>query len=148
MYIYLDKYDYLVNNLNNNEIDDELQAIEEKLSAVESNNLVYSNILNERIHKFSKSINIDLYDKKSLKYQFDNIINQIYVLQMRQFAESISIIKKDLKRNKYYVWFDNSDVADSLELDEKIYKNLLNFRDTMNSVSVYDLFLEKIYLNQ
>jgi hypothetical protein len=148
MYIYLDKFDYLVNNLNNNEIDDEIQAIEEKLNSMESNNLVYCNELNQRITRYRKRILIDLYDKKSFKYRLDNITNQIYILQMRQFAESISIIKKDLKRNKYYVWFDCSESMDCLELDEKTYKNLLSYRDAMNTISIYDLFQEKIHLYQ
>jgi hypothetical protein len=148
MYIYLDKYDYMVNSVNNNEIDDEIQAIEEKLLSMENNNLLYCNELNERLTRYKKKMILDLYDKKSLKCRLDNIINQIYTLQMRQFAESISIIKKDVKSNKYYIWFDVNDSVDPLELDQKTYKNLLSYRDSMNSVSVYDLFQEKIHLYQ
>ena len=64
---------------------------------------------------------------------------------MKQFAESIWNIKKDIKKNKYLLMFDQSEGIESLSLDEPEYKELLKYRDPMNSVSVYDLFQEKIY---
>ena len=146
MYIYFDKYDYLINNLNNEEIDEEIQAIEEKVNAISSNNIIYLKSINDKIINFKRDITVDPSDCTSLQYRLDNIINQIYILQMRQLAESISCIKKDAKNNLYFLLFDSSENIDSLSLDEKSYKYLLKYRDAMNSVSVYDLFQEKIHL--
>jgi hypothetical protein len=64
---------------------------------------------------------------------------------MKQFAESIWNIKKDTKKNKYILIFDQSEGIESLSLYETEYKELLKYRDPMNSISVYDLFQEKIF---
>jgi hypothetical protein len=64
---------------------------------------------------------------------------------MRQFAESIGRIKKDTKTNEYYLIFDESEKIDPLTLKEKDYRHLFKFRDSANSISVYDLFQEKIH---
>jgi hypothetical protein len=65
---------------------------------------------------------------------------------MKQFSESICNIKKDVKKNKYVLLFDSSEGIDPLVLEESDYKDLLKYRDPMNSISVYDLFQEKIHL--
>jgi len=41
MYLYIDKYDYTLNNLNTGEIGDEIEGIETKLGDIELNNLDY-----------------------------------------------------------------------------------------------------------
>lgn len=41
MYLYVDKYDYILNNLNSNEISDEIEEIENKLEEVELSNIDY-----------------------------------------------------------------------------------------------------------
>lgn len=41
MYVYIDKYDYTVNNLNTGEIGDEIEEIETKLEDIEISNIDY-----------------------------------------------------------------------------------------------------------
>ena len=41
MYVYVDKYDYIINNLNTGEISDEIDEIENKLEEIEISNLDY-----------------------------------------------------------------------------------------------------------
>jgi hypothetical protein len=143
MYIYIDKYDYLVNNLNNDEIDEEIDSIQERLNRIGENNVLYLKRLRENITKESRGIDIN--SKSAKQNRLENILNQIFVLQMRQVAESISGIKKYPKNNKYLILFDTSENMKSITLDEPSYKNVLRYRDAMNSVSVYDLFQEKIH---
>jgi hypothetical protein len=64
---------------------------------------------------------------------------------MKQLAESIFCIKKDLKKNEYILLFDPSENIETLVLDEQDYKKFFKYRDPLGSVSVYDLFQEKIH---
>lgn len=64
---------------------------------------------------------------------------------MKQIAESICSIKKDMTNSIYYIKFDNSEFYETLTLDESSYKNLIFYRDHLNTVCVYDLFQEKIH---
>lgn len=41
MYVYVDKYDWGLNNLNSGEISDEIEEIEDKLEDIELSNLDY-----------------------------------------------------------------------------------------------------------
>ncbi len=41
MYVYVDKYDYQINNLNTGEISDEIEEIKSKLEDIELSNLEY-----------------------------------------------------------------------------------------------------------
>jgi hypothetical protein len=143
MYIYIDKYDYLVNNLNNDEIDEEIDHMEEKVGQISENNVIFFNRLKEKIHKERQEI--DFNGKNVMQNRLENILNQIYVLQMRQIAESISAIKKSARSNKYILIFDSSENMKTLTLNEADYRHLLKYRDSVNSVSVYDLFQEKIH---
>jgi hypothetical protein len=149
MYVYVDKYDYTLNNLNNEEIDEEIENLSQKLSDMENNNLVYFKYLKDIVLEEKTCSNpnyIDLNSNQVLLNRFENLTNQIFSLQMKQFSESICNIKKDVKKNKYVLLFDKSECIDPIVLDEQNYRELLKFRDPMNSISVYDLFQEKIHL--
>ena len=92
---------------------------------------------------------IDLESQKIIQQQYDNLINQIYNLQMKQFAESICGIKKEINNNnenKYIIIFDPTENIQSIKLSESEYKDFISFRDPSNSISVYDLFQEKTHL--
>jgi hypothetical protein len=142
MYLYIDKCDYRVNNLGNEEINEEVENIEEYLNRMSENNVLYFSKLNEKMASTTKT---DISSKSVLKHRLANILNQIYTLQMRQVAESISGIKIDGKKNKYIILFDESERMKSISLDEAQYRTFLKYRDAVNSVSVYDLFQEKIH---
>lgn len=141
----------MVNNLNNQRIDEEIDFIEEKLIHIEENNKlnfekkiyeIYNNensILKNDFEKF----NSQDFDIKNLR--LENIINQIYSLQIKHFAESIMNIKKDIKKNKYLIIFDPCENIESIILDDEEYNKFLRYRDVMNSTSIYDLFQEKIH---
>lgn len=150
MYVYLDKYDYAINNLNNDEIDEEVEQLTEKLADIEKNNLRYFKFLQEKLideeKKLALPAAVDLNSNQVILNRFENLTSQIFSLQMKQFSESICNIKKDVKKNKYVLLFDQSEGIDPLTLDENDYKELLKYRDPMNSISVYDLFQEKIHL--
>jgi hypothetical protein len=150
MYVYLDKYDYTMNNLNNEEIDEEIEHLNEKIGEIEKNNLRYFKFLQEKVRGEQKRLSlpsaVDLNSNEVILNRFENLTSQIFSLQMKQISESICNIKKDVKKNKYVLLFDQSECIDPLTLDEKDYKDLLKYRDPMNSISVYDLFQEKIHL--
>ena len=164
MYLYVDKFDYCINNLNNEEIEEETDALEDKLKSIEENNIFFFRHLQKKIKTEEKGFNnssytnsstastdvnfyskIDLSSEKVIQNRYDNLTNQIYTLQIKQIAESIWNIKRDIRNNNYLLVFDQNENIESISLDEPHYKELLKFRDPMNSVSVYDLFQEKIY---
>ena len=140
---------------NMNEIDDEINDLKNILANLEDIN--YKNAV--KIKEFTeKQEKIDLENKlKKGLYTpesiltndniYDNLINQIYILQMKQFAECICGVQRKLEDNKYIykVIFEINDSIPSLEMDESKYKNLIKFRDPLNSISVYDLFQEKTH---
>jgi hypothetical protein len=78
---------------------------------------------------------------------YNNLINQIYNLQMKQFSECICGVQRRQINGKwkYKVIFEVNDNIPTLIMDEDKYKNLIKFRDPLNSISVYDLFQEKTY---
>ncbi len=91
-----------------------------------------------------EEVNLDSPEIKQEKY--DNLINQIYNLQMKQFAESICGIKKENNQNNYIIIFDPTENIQSIKLSEKEYLDFIHFRDPLNSISIYDLFQEKTHL--
>ena len=140
---------------NMNEIDDEINDLKNILSDLEDIN--YNNAI--KIKNFSEKqekINMEnklkkgLYKPESILTDeniYDNLINQIYILQMKQFAECICGVQRKLVDNKYIykVIFEINDSIPTLEMEEDKYKNLIKFRDPLNSISVYDLFQEKTH---
>ena len=140
---------------NLNELDDEINDLKKISSLLEDIN--YNNAL--KIKEYSEKqekINLNNKKKKGLytpesiltnENIYDNLIDQIYNLQMKQFAECISGVHRKLVNKKYIykVIFEINDSMPTLEMDEDKYKNLIKFRDPLNSISVYDLFQEKTH---
>ena len=141
---------------NGNEIDDEINDLKKILSNLEDIN--YSNALKikdftekqEKIN-FEQKLKKGLYTPESILTNeniYDNLINQIYILQMKQFAECICGVQRKLGNDNKYIYkviFEINDSMPYLEMDEIKYKNLIKFRDPLNSISVYDLFQEKTH---
>jgi hypothetical protein len=144
MYLYIDKYDYTENNLNNIDIAEEIASIDSKLKKIEENNFVFFDYIRKKMQSDKNSNSIDLNDLEVKRIRLLNISKQIYHLQMRQISECISSIKIDKSKNKYLVEFDKSEELTPIMLEEKQYKNLIKLRDTLNTISIYDLFQEKI----
>ena len=146
------KYNFKTNT---NDINSEIITLEKILLDLEDIN--YNNGI--KIQEYSnkqEKINLENKKSKGLYTQasiltkeniYENLINQIYNLQMKQFAECICGVKR-INFNgkwKYKVIFEINDFTPSLEMDEENYKNLIKFRDPLNSISVYDLFQEKTH---
>jgi hypothetical protein len=140
---------------NMNEIEYEINDLKNILSNLEDIN--YNNALkvknySEKIEKknLEKKLEKGLYTPESILTNdniYDNLINQIYILQMKQFAECICGVQRKLEKDEYIykVVFEISDSIPSLEMEENKYKNLIKYRDPLNSISVYDLFQEKTH---
>ena len=140
---------------NMNEIEYEINDLKNILSNLEDIN--YNNALkvknySEKIEKknLEKTLEKGLYTPESILTNdniYDNLINQIYILQMKQFAECICGVQRKLENDEYIykVVFEISDSIPSLEMEENKYKNLIKYRDPLNSISVYDLFQEKTH---
>ena len=138
-----------------NDINTEIITLEKILLDLEDIN--YNNGI--KIQDYStKQEKIDLENKKSKGLYtpasiltkeniYENLINQIYNLQMKQFAECICGVQRNNFNGKwkYKVIFEINDFTPSLEMDEENYKNLIKYRDPLNSISVYDLFQEKTH---
>ena len=146
------KYNFKTNT---NDINSEIITLEKILLDLEDIN--YNNGI--KIQEYSnKQEKINLENKKSKGLYtpssiltkeniYENLINQIYNLQMKQFAECICGVHR-INYNgkwKYKVIFEINDFNPSLEMDEEYYKNLIKYRDPLNSISVYDLFQEKTH---
>ena len=140
---------------NANEIDDEINDLKIFLANIEEinyNNAVKIKEYTEKQEKINleKKLSKGLYTPESILTKeniYDYLINQIYILQMKQFAECICGVQRKLIDNKYRykVIFEINDSIPTLEMDETKYKNLIKFRDPLNSISVYDLFQEKTH---
>ena len=152
--LYLEKNKYNLKT-NVNDINSEINALEKILLDLEDIN--YSNGL--KIDEYARNqekINLKKKNQKGLytpssiltkENIYDNLINQIYNLQMKQFAECIcGVYRKQIDGKWIYkVIFEINDCIPSLEMDEEKYQNLIKFRDPLNSISVYDLFQEKTH---
>ncbi len=150
MQLYIDKYDYLINNINNDEINEEINLLEEKLINIEESNYRTTKFFKETFDREKENSNedfskVNLKDESVKRIRLKNIINQIYYLQLKQFSESVMNIKKCIKKENYVLIFDPCEKIESIVLDELDYRNFIRYRDTLNSTSIYDLFQEKIH---
>jgi len=150
MHLYIDKYDYQLNNLHNEEISEEIFLIEEKLNDMEENKFKITNFFKEIIEKESKMSSsdfskINLRDSIVKRIRLNNIINQIYTLQLKLFSESVMNIKKCLKKDNFILVFDPCEKIEPIILEAIEYRGFIRLRDTLNSTSIYDLFQEKIH---
>ena len=146
------KYNFKTNL---NDINSEIAVLEKILLDLEDIN--YNNGI--KIKEYSdkqEKINLNnkiqkgLYTPESILTKenvYNNLINQIYNLQMKQFSECICGVQRRQINGKwkYKVIFEVNDNIPTLEMDEDKYKNLIKFRDPLNSISVYDLFQEKTH---
>lgn len=107
------------------------------------NKIPYYKELDKRVDDEIRKNNI-LKLREDNKYK--NLLNQIFKLQLKQFADSITSVKKDIKRNKYLIEFDPIDGIDVLILDENDYRDFIKYREPSNHISLYDLKQEKIYV--
>lgn len=151
---FIDKDDYNRSNRNSNndKIKEEIKFLEGKVEEIEQENLNHLMRLKETANRIDNDSNIDikkyLIDCNNGKLQlqrYDNLINQICSLQIKQFAESICGVKKYKKTNEYLVKFDPSENMKELSLSSDNYTKLIKHRDQFNSISVYDLLQEKIF---
>ena len=125
-------------------IANEINNIEQQLYAVEYKNLttLYS-IKNSILERYKHAEMNILTNTKDAR--LDSLINQIYVLQMKQFAESIQQVLFDKQMQMYVLNFDPNEHMSSIVLDCKQYHRLLSFRDPLNNVCIYELFQEKVH---
>lgn len=150
MQLYIDKFDYQINSLTNDEIQEEIELLEEKLGEMEENNLQFTKFFKDIIDKetaltsndFSR---INLKDPTVKMVRLQNIKIQLFSLQLKQFSESVMNIKKSLKKDNYVLIFDPTEKIEPIVLEELDYRNFIRLRDTLNSTSIYDLFQEKIH---
>ena len=122
---------------NANEIDDEINDLKIFLANIEEinyNNAVKIKEYTEKQEKINleKKLSKGLYTPESILTKeniYDYLINQIYILQMKQFAECICGVQRKLIDNKYRykVIFEINDSIPTLEMDETKYKNLIKF---------------------
>ena len=146
------KYNFKTNA---NDINSEIIELEKILVDLEDIN--YNNgIKIQECSNKQEQINLDIKKSKGLytpasiltnENIYENLINQIFNLQMKQFAECICGVQRKQINGKwrYKVIFEINDFIPSLEMDEENYKHLIKFRDPLNSISVYDLFQEKTH---
>lgn len=125
----------------------EAENILEKLAHVEKTN--YYNLRNKEKDILmmekdeAKLLDYDSPDNKAIRFQ--NLKENIYSLQMKQFAESICNIKTDEYGLIYYIQFDPSEKIPEIHISAEEYKEFIKFRDPLNSICVYDLFQENIH---
>ena len=97
---------------NGNEIDDEINELKKILSNLEDIN--YSNAVKikeftekqEKIN-YEEKLKKGLYTPESILTDeniYDNLINQIYILQMKQFAECICGVQRKLGNDNKYIY--------------------------------------------
>ena len=153
--LFLENNSFLKQNSNNPEIENEIASLKKIVSEIETMN--YNNSI--KIKKFSdnqkKKIleakqKIGLYTPGSILTREEihqNLIDQIYNLQMKQFAECICGVqwKQVNGESRYKILFEKNENIPSLELTESEYRNFIKYRDPLNSISVYDLFQEKTH---
>jgi len=150
MRLYVDKFDYQLNNLNNEKINQEIDFLEEKLGEMEENNYKFTKFfkdISDRENEISSNdfSRINFKDPGFKQIRLHNIKIQIYSLQLKQFSESVMNIKKHLKKDNYLLLFDPSEKIEPVVVEELDYRNFIRLRDTLNSTSIYDLFQEKIH---
>ena len=146
------KYNFK-NNLN--DINSEIEVLEKVLLDLEDinyNNGIKIQEFSDKQEKleYNNKLKKGLYSPDSILTKeniYNNLIDQIYNLQMKQFAECIcGVHRRQIGGKwKYKVIFEINDSIPTLEMDEEKYKNLMKFRDPLNSISVYDLFQEKTH---
>ena len=99
--MYLDNSDWLTSSSYDTLPKDEIKSLQMKLTQVEQTNLDNMTKLKEITNNLEPHSNFDIDSPEIKQERFDNLINLIYALQMKQFAESICGIKKDNNSNTH-----------------------------------------------
>ena len=122
-----------------------MKILMDKIQSANKTNYInlYEKLNQIKNFEFKEDNLIDLNSDSNIKIRMDNIKDTLYNLQMKQFAESICSIKTDT--DVYIIGFDPSEKIDQIIISKSDYQNLINYRDPLNSVCVYDLFQEKIH---
>ena len=151
----LENNNLLKKNNNNSEIENEIAFLEKIISEIEIMNYNNSIKIKKFFNKEKKKIletkqKIGLYTPQSILKKEEihqNLIDQIYNLQMKQFAECICGVQWKLinGESKYKIIFEKNENIPILELSEYEYRDFIKYRDPLNSISVYDLFQEKTH---
>ena len=150
--LYLKKNDFN-SQIITDDINSNIKTLEKILSNIEDIN--YENLI--KIDEYSKNterLNLEskyrkgLYTPSSIltkENKYDYLIEQIYNLQMKQFADSIYSIHRKKNNGKwiYKVRFEINEHTPSLEMDEENYNNLIKFRGSLNYKSYNNLYQEK-----
>jgi hypothetical protein len=72
-----------------------------------------------------------------------NLSEQIYTLQMKQFAESIIRIEKYNKNNNVYkLTLDSTTHISTVDLNDKAYRSLMAYRDVFHCSNITDVFVQ------
>jgi len=139
MNLYIDKLDYNINHINNKYIDNEINAIEDKLAEIEENAHHFALALSKKLRNDTQANPLlKIGTEESNQLRLRNITKQILILQLKIFAESIICIKKDVRRNLYQLNFDVDDFDSTLILNQANYSYLMKFRDLKSVNSVFD----------
>lgn len=78
---------------------------------------------------------------ENIECRLKNLSEQIFKLQMQQFAESIKRIQYIKNHNLYLISFDEDTQYTSVILDEVTYKGLLSYRYSSNCNPITDAFI-------
>lgn len=121
-------------------ISDEIENLKKDIELKEYENM-------NKFEQIKDKYNLDdLFDDINDKQiRIDNIINQLYEIQIKQFAESIYSIKKSKDNSLYQIEFDPNEIDSILTLSHKEYENFIKYRNPSNSVCLFDIFQEKIH---
>ena len=84
----------------------------------------------------------DINDKQ---IRIDNIMKQLFEIQIKQFAESIYSIRTNKENSLYQIEFDPNEIDLTLTLTHREYEDFIKHRNPSNSVCLFDIFQEKIH---
>lgn len=119
--------------------------LQRELKKVQKSNFVQLSLKKDQILESDDVKGFEFDSEKNKNRRFVNLMNSVYDLQMKQFAESICNIKQDVKLNNFYIQFDPTEKLKPIVLNKEQYQEFISYRDPSNSVCVYDLFQEKVH---
>lgn len=153
--------DFMVHQL----INFQSQFTNSKLKINPPNHKSKSSLISEEIEILKKDIELKEYDNMNKfeqiklkctkdditddindkQIRIDNIIKQLFEIQIKQFAESIYSIKTNKDYSLYQIEFDPNEIELTLMLTHKEYEEFIKHRNPSNSVCLFDIFQEKIH---
>ena len=101
--------------------------------------------LNEIKEKCQKEIKQNKKPEKQkieeIELKLHTLSQQIYILQMKQFAESISQILREKRNNNYIISFDPTENYHKVKINENEYLELISYRDNSLCGNVLEAFI-------